>query len=157
MCFFFTSSLVATNYSPFAFMQNISLTSSVPPLPKPNGIVVPPTQPITFSGNGGADLKATPNRSTLFQSLGTVSSSESSSSSSSSGSVTNLSATANGGRPMPNHGKPNCAPKPPGIHQIIAAKNGGSTLSIAAAPTTHVNGSAGRPTVSRHHSMKTPR
>lgn len=44
-------------------------------------------------------------------------------------------------KPVPNHGKPNCAPKPPGIQQIIAAKTG--------------NGN--RPAVSRHHSMRSPR
>lgn len=48
-------------------------------------------------------------------------------------------------KPIPNHGKPNCAPKPPGISQMIAAKNNG------------VAGGSPRPTVSRHHSMKTPR
>lgn len=44
-------------------------------------------------------------------------------------------------KPVPNYGKPNCAPKPPGIQQIIAAKNGSTT----------------RPAVSRHHSMRSPR
>lgn len=51
-------------------------------------------------------------------------------------------------RPVPNHGKPNCAPKPPGIQQIIAAKNGS---------TSNSSNGTGRPTVARHHSMKTPR
>lgn len=46
---------------------------------------------------------------------------------------------------MINHGKPNCAPKPPGISQKIAAKNNG------------VIGGSSKTTVSRHHSMKTPR
>lgn len=57
-------------------------------------------------------------------------------------------------KPVPNHGKPNCAPKPPGIQQIIAAKNGNNGNS-----GTNNNGSngTGRPTVARHHSMKTPR
>lgn len=38
-------------------------------------------------------------------------------------------------KPVPNHGKPNCAPKPPGIQQLMTSKN----------------------IVSRHHSMRSPR
>lgn len=54
-------------------------------------------------------------------------------------------------RPTPNHGKPNFAPKPPGIQQIIAAK------SAAAPPPPPPVTNGTRPSVSRHHSMKTPR
>lgn len=55
-------------------------------------------------------------------------------------------------KPVPNHGKPNCAPKPPGIQQIIASKNGNGNGS-----STNGSNGTGRPTVARHHSMKTPR
>lgn len=41
-------------------------------------------------------------------------------------------------KPVPNHGKPNFAPKPPGLQQLALA-------------------SSQRTTVSRHHSMKSPR
>lgn len=55
-------------------------------------------------------------------------------------------------KPVPNHGKPNCAPKPPNFQQNVVVSNG---------PKTSTNGgcvpTAGKPTVSRHHSMKTPR
>lgn len=83
---------------------------------------------------------AAPNKSTLFQSIVTQIQTETSSNqnNSTNSSTKNLvpqnSVTS---RPV-NHGKPNCAPKPPGISQIIAAKNN-------------------KPTVTRHQSMKTPR
>lgn len=47
---------------------------------------------------------------------------------------------------VPNHGKPNCAPKPPGL---IAAKNSMSPKSAAENST--------RPGVARHHSWRSPR
>lgn len=47
---------------------------------------------------------------------------------------------------VPNHGKPNCAPKPPGL---IAAKNNMSPNSVTENST--------RPGVARHHSWRSPR
>lgn len=50
---------------------------------------------------------------------------------------------------VPNHGKPNCAPKPPGIQNLIASK------SPSNATTNNENST--RPNVARHHSMRSPR
>ncbi|XP_037941556.1 uncharacterized protein PB18E9.04c-like, partial [Teleopsis dalmanni] len=75
----------------------------------------------------------TPNKSSLFGNNGGVSSD----STTPSPPVMNKSPTP-GIKPMPNHGKPNFAPKPPGLQQLAFA-----------------NGQ--RPLVSRHHSMKSPR
>lgn len=47
---------------------------------------------------------------------------------------------------VPNHGKPNCAPKPPGL---IAVKNNMS-------PNSGMENST-RPGVARHHSWRSPR
>lgn len=63
-----------------------------------------------------------PNKSTLFGSSNSNSSSS------------NLTPTPPC-KPILNHGKPNCAPKPPGIQLAVKEK----------------------PTVARHHSMKSPR
>lgn len=66
--------------------------------------------------------------------------------------TTSSSTTTN--KVVPNHGKPNCAPKPPGIQGGGAAvKNGLSPLTTVAAAS---NGN-GRPIVSRAHSMRSPR
>lgn len=101
-----------------------SVTATPPPPPPANGI------------------NLAPNKSSLFAK--SANNLDSSSSSTSSGTnITPNMVTNNGSgngttataKPVPNHGKPNCAPKPPGIQQIIAAKNG----------------------VSRHHSMRSPR
>lgn len=56
-------------------------------------------------------------------------------------------------KPVPNHGKPNCAPKPPGVKTVTNTINGLTATSNGNSGVT----SSGRPTVSRHHSMKTTR
>lgn len=50
---------------------------------------------------------------------------------------------------VPNHGKPYCAPKPPGL------KNGLSPLNNI--NSTNNNGNNGRPNVARSQSVRTPR
>lgn len=108
----------------------------------------PSTNGISISSN----TVIAPNKSSLFNnSSPTTNVSVDRDSNSSISSLNNSSnSTQQQLKPVPNHGKPNCAPKPPGIQQIIAAKNGNNGNS---------NGSngTGRPTVARHHSMKTPR
>lgn len=104
----------------------------------------PTTNGISISSN----TVIAPNKSSLFNNMSQPSTNasvdrESSSSNSSLNSTQQM-------KPVPNHGKPNCAPKPPGIQQIISAKNGNNGTSVGS------NGT-GRPTVARHHSMKTPR
>lgn len=69
--------------------------------------------------------------------------------------MTGVKATTN--KVVPNHGKPNCAPKPPGIQHIVSAhKNGLSPLNTVNSTTTN-NGNINRPIVSRAHSMRSPR
>ncbi len=113
----------------------------------------PTTNGISISSN----TIIAPNKSSLFNNMSqttNVSSSSTSSvdreSNSSISSLNNTSSSTQQLKPVPNHGKPNCAPKPPGIQQIIAAKNGSNG-------TTNGSNGTGRPTVARHHSMKTPR
>lgn len=79
-------------------------------------------------------------------------------------STTTTSASTTTNKVVPNHGKPNCAPKPPGIQGGGAAvKNGLSPINTAAAAaaaaaTNNGHGSGnGRPIVSRAHSMRSPR
>lgn len=107
----------------------------------------PTTNGISISSN----TVIAPNKSSLFNNMSqTTNTSVDRDSNSSISSLNNTSNSSQQLKPVPNHGKPNCAPKPPGIQQIISAKNGNNGNS---------NGSngTGRPTVARHHSMKTPR
>lgn len=76
--------------------------------------------------NSTVDSLPTANKSTLFGTNATTNGTNSQ--------------TVNSSKPVPNYGKPNCAPKPPGIQQLVKPP-----------------GVNGKPTVSRHHSMKTPR
>lgn len=127
-----------------AFCSALSLLNSYAGNTNPASTVPPPPAVKTNGTYNQQSAVMTPNRSTLFQSTTTPSEFRTTTSIISAGSHNNLSGI--GGRAMPNHGKPNCAPKPPGIHQIIASKNSNN------------NGASGaRPTVARHHSMKTPR
>lgn len=128
-CFFFLNQLSI----PHTFSHSTSLS--------------PTTNGISISSN----TVIAPNKSSLFNNVShTTNASVDRESISSNSSLNNTSNSTQQLKPVPNHGKPNCAPKPPGIQQIIAAKSGNNGSS---------NGSngTGRPTVARHHSMKTPR
>lgn len=57
-------------------------------------------------------------------------------------------------KPVPNFGKPNLAPKPPGNQLTPGGANGSTPTSPLLSSGLH---GAGKATVSRHHSMKTPR
>lgn len=104
-----------------SFSNNSSTKSPAPTITTSNGPTIKPA--------------IAPNKSSLFQSITTNETHTNGGSTTSINSVTSIT------KSLLNHGKPNCAPKPPGI-QLVANKN--------------VNGN-GRPAVSRHHSMKTPR
>lgn len=98
--------------------------------------------------SGGSLRNLAPNRSTLFGSGANSGSGSAGNNSYNSNSVdtTSPSASASPSPPTksplptlkPNHGKPNFAPKPPGLQKLALA-----------------NGQ--RPGVARHHSMKSPR
>ena len=59
-------------------------------------------------------------------------------------------------KPAPNFGKPNLAPKPPGS-QLTPGGGGGGPGSKPTSPLLSPGGAALKATVSRHHSMRTPR
>lgn len=133
----------------------------------------------TISSINGTNISILPNKSALYGNhnnnnnvnnninskhnnhvnTNTITVKMTSSSSSSSSSTSSLSATTN--KVVPNHGKPNCAPKPPGIQNIAGgAKNGLSPTTTTTATTNNGHGSGnsiGRPIVSRAHSMRSPR
>ncbi|XP_037051851.1 WAS/WASL-interacting protein family member 2 isoform X2 [Bradysia coprophila] len=103
----------------------------------------PTTNGISLNSN----TVVAPNKSSLFSNMSQTTTTNDRESNSS---ISSLNSNSNSTKPVPNHGKPNCAPKPPGIQQIIAAKGGNNG-------STNGSNGTGRPTVARHHSMKSPR
>lgn len=108
----------------------------------------------------GNNFNVLPNKSSLFNtnlsssslqiSTNTTSQTSSSTSLSSYNSNNSIIQQQQMNKPVPNYGKPNLAPKPPGMQSLQLS------LALPSQPATGRN-SNGRPTVARHHSMKTPR
>ncbi|KFB40707.1 AGAP001886-PA-like protein [Anopheles sinensis] len=93
------------------------------------------------------------NRSALFGGTATATTtptippSTASNNNSSSNNVVGNGSVPSATKPVPNYGKPNLAPKPPGMQLAMAGEGGQSGGGNAAT----------RPTVSRHQSMRSPR
>uniref|UniRef100_A0A182SUS1 WH2 domain-containing protein n=1 Tax=Anopheles maculatus TaxID=74869 RepID=A0A182SUS1_9DIPT len=104
------------------------------------GTVATTTSPTFNATSGSAPI---PNRSALFGSNTTTTAAAATSSVlMGNGSVPTMASIPVAPKPVPNYGKPNLAPKPPGMQLGGTAGDGGSTT---------------RPTVSRHQSMRSPR
>lgn len=105
--------------------------------------------PTTVTSNG-ANLTILPNKSTLYGNSNNVNINTITVK------MTTTPTIATTNKVVPNHGKPNCAPKPPGIQNIVTAKNNGLNATNNINSTTN-NGNSTRPIVSRAHSMRSPR
>lgn len=105
--------------------------------------------PTTVTSNG-ANLTILPNKSTLYGNSNNVNTNTITVKMTTTPTIT----TTN--KVVPNHGKPNFAPKPPGIQNIVTAKNNGLNATNNINSTTN-NGNSTRPIVSRAHSMRSPR
>lgn len=107
--------------------------------------------PTTVSSNG---LSILPNKSSLHGNSNNVNTNMISVKMTTPPTTTTTMTTTN--KVVPNHGKPNCAPKPPGIQSIVTTKNNGLSPTNNVNSTTN-NGNSNRPVVSRAHSMRSPR
>ncbi|KAJ6648050.1 hypothetical protein Bhyg_03275, partial [Pseudolycoriella hygida] len=124
--------------NPSALFKKQTNSHSTSLSPTTNGISISPNTIIA------------PNKSSLFNNMSSATNISVDRDNTSSNSGLNNANSMQQLKPIPNHGKPNCAPKPPGIQHIISAKNGNNS-------STNGSNGIGRPTVARHHSMKTPR
>lgn len=115
--------------------------------------------PTTLSSINGANITILPNKSALYGNSNNnnvnINTITAKMTSTTAATATSTPITTTTNKVVPNHGKPNCAPKPPGIQNIVTSKNGLSPLNTA--NSTLNNGNSNRPIVSRAHSMRSPR
>ena len=128
----------------------------------------PTTTATSISSINGTNITILPNKSALYGNSNNTNNNHSNTNHVNTNTITvKMTSTTTTNKVVPNHGKPNCAPKPPGIQGsgVAAAKNGLSpintttttTTSIAAATNNGHGSGNGRPIVSRAHSMRSPR